>query len=206
MYTTYQSLATLYTTAVPAAVIDRLIESASLFIDGIVGYKMAESNDVAPYVMYFDSKRDNTLMLPHFIVKTDTTSLKMNDVNISQEAVFYPLNRHETQYIKLRSGSFVETFAGVTIEAVRGRYVYEYDNSGIKTANDTIPSDVRFACEKMVIDVINDIEKKFQSDDIQSETIGAYSVTYMSENGADIEKQFGKSVDMLQKYKSVTIG
>lgn len=115
----------------------------------------------------------------------EVTEVKIgDDVLDSTDYVLYPSNRLPKTRIILPYGIFTSGNQNITVTAKWGY-------------GEAVPDDLSFAATVMVAGIYN--SQNSDEKDVQSETIGRYSVTYKT--GSSQEHDFSNAMKILKTYK-----
>lgn len=163
--------------------VEEYIQAVTDYIEGETGRVFIADGDASDRV--FDGKGDNTLFIDDAI---EVVSVKINDTEVdATNLVSYPANDTPKIKLQLKAGRFPVGKQNITVNAKWGYSA-------------TVPSDIRFAATVLVAGIIN--TSNGGQGDVQSETIGRYSVTYKSTKEMT---DFEQATKVLEAYNRIRL-
>lgn len=164
-------------------VVEEYIEAVTAFIERYTGRKftaVTEETEAEPRI--YDGTGNSELFIDDAV---EITEVKINDT-VLEDADFrlYPANRLPKTRIILPYKKFYEGAQNITITAKWGY-------------GENIPADLAFAATVMTAGIVN--SQNIDEKDVQSETIGRYSVTYKT--GSTQQHDFQNAKTILKLYR-----
>jgi hypothetical protein len=165
--------------------VQEYIDAVTAFIERYTGRTFAEPDEEAEATdLIYDGTNGDEIYIDDAI---EVTGVKIGDEELaSNDFVVYPSNRLPKTRIILPYRIFTTGNQNVTVTA--------------KWGYGSIPADISFAATVMVAGIINGQNSQDTDNrEIQSETIGRYSVTYKS--GSTQASDFVNAMKILKTYK-----
>lgn len=160
--------------------IDEWIEAISNYMDRICNRKLVAEDD-EPTEKVYDGTDTDILLVDDFI-ELDSVSIGEDELD-ADNYFAYPSNSTPKNRIEYSGGRFTIGRQNVTVSAVWGYFT-------------ELPEDIRYIATVLVAGIVN--TQIGTEGEVQSETIGRYSVTYRSKKEiADYEN----ALQMLKAYK-----
>lgn len=134
-------------------------------------------------IKYYDGNNSNILIVDDFI---EITTLKIDGSTISQDDyAIYPANKNPKTKIMLKYRIFDSGYQNVE---VTGKFCYDTE----------VPPEIKWACTVLVSGIINASNQ--HEGEIQSESIGRYSVTYNTQKQLNDFDEAKKIITMYKRY------
>jgi hypothetical protein len=165
--------------------VQEFIDAVTAYIERYTGRTFAEPEEDAEATdIVYDGTDGDEIYIDDAI---EVTKVKIGDYELdSSEYYVYPANRLPKTRIILPYRTFTYGNQNVTVTAIWG-----YGG---------IPADISFAATVMVAGIINNQNSQnVDNREVQSETIGRYSVTYKS--GSTQASDFATAKEILKMYK-----
>lgn len=169
-------------------VIDGYIETASKTMDRLANRKLVAdevgSGEETPEV-YYNGQGEADLIIDdmHDIEKLEIGNEHGENFSEVTSYIKYPAVAPHNKLI-LKSGVFEEGIQNVRVTGRVGLF-------------DTVPADLEYACTVITAGMIGN---KNSAGEIKSESIGNYSVSYVSESGA---QDFKQALATLETYRKI---
>lgn len=167
--------------------VEEFIAAVTAYIERFTGRTFAYDSGAEATAKLYDGNNTDELSIDDAV---EVTQVKIGDDILSTtDFVLYPSNRLPKTRIVLPYRYFTAGNQNVTVTAKWGY-------------GEEVPEDLSFAATVMVGAIINAQQSTSNGGDVQSETIGRYSVTYTS--GSTQEHDFSKAKDILKMYRRMT--
>ena len=162
--------------------VEEFIASVTAYIERYTGRTFSYDAAAAPEPRVYDGNNSDELFIDDAI---EITEVKINNTVLdADDYVLYPPNRLPKTRIKLPYKYFYIGNQNIT---VTGKWGYGAE----------VPADLAFAATVMVAGIIN--SSNSHEGEIQSETIGRYSVTYRA--GSNQENDYKSAINTLKLYR-----
>lgn len=160
--------------------VQEFIDAVTAYIERFTGRKFSADATASPRT--YDGTDSGELFIDD---ATEVTEVKINDTVLDEDDFhLYPSNRLPKTRIILPYKKFTSGYQNVTVTAKWGY-------------GEEIPADLAFAATVMAAGIVN--SQNTDEKDIQSESIGRYSVTYRA--GSSQSHDFQNAKDILKMYR-----
>lgn len=162
------------------------IESVEQYIDNATGRNFKA--DTVSSVRNYDGDNTSLLIVDDFVELTQVQIDTDTPLAINSEVYAYPLNKKPQNRLKYYGGYFPASTPGSI--SVTAKWGYSVD----------VPSDIKFVAMVLVAGIVN-----FSNDaegEVQSMSIGRYSVTYKTKQEVN---DFEMAKKILEQYKKYTM-
>jgi len=163
--------------------VQSFIDAVTSYIEKCTGRTFGDADTEASDKLYDGNNTDEMFIDD----ASEVTDVKIgDDVLASTDYLVYPANRSPKTRIILPYRRFIPGRQNITVTA--------------KWGYGSVPDDISFATTVMVAGIINNQNSQdTDNKEIQSETIGRYSVTYKS--GSSQAQDFLQAKEILKSYK-----
>lgn len=163
--------------------LEGLIQSAQDYIEKYINRKLIKEQTIS--ARYFDGNNLNKITIDDC---SDIEEVYIDDI-LNTEFLGYPYNTNAYTSIRLKNGNFNYGTANITVKAKWGVF-----------PEDEIPADIKLACAMLLSNMLNANNNTATGKEVKSETIGRYSVSYIS----SIEREKLLPVNaLLDKYRKI---
>jgi len=162
--------------------VEEFIAAVTAYIERYTGRTFTYDAEAEASERVYDGNDSGELFIDD---ATEVTEVKIDDEVLTEDEYrLYPVNRLPKTRIILPYRTFLEGAQNITVTAFWGY-------------GEEIPADLAFAATVMVSGIIN--ASNSHDGEVQSETIGRYSVTYKT--GSTQEHDFQNAKEILRMYK-----
>jgi hypothetical protein len=153
------------------------IDAMSRHMDQFCGRTLVNNE---PGTKLYDGTGDNELLIDDV---HNITAVTIDGVTFTPYA--YPANSACKRVLRFNGDIFPAGMQNVSVAGTFGRFT-------------TLPNDLKFACTVLVAGIINQANK--QTDGVQSEKIGEYTVTYKNDQE---RADFARATAILNGYRKI---
>jgi len=166
--------------------IDKWIEAMSRFADRKTNRTLVDSVETA---RKFDGNGRTEMMIDEV---NAITALTVDDVDVLASVLQYPTSEPRTSEIKMQSQYFTKGLQNVEVTGIFAMFG--------ATDVDDVPEDIRHAVTVLVAGIVNHAMNK--TNDVKSEKVGQYSVTYTDPNQS---RDYMTAMQTLNAYRRVAV-
>lgn len=145
--------------------------------------------DATAATRYYDGKRINNVIIDSC---HDVEEVRIDDNLVdSGDYVVFPYNSAIKWQIRRKTGIFCDGLANITVKAKWGMF-----------PENEVPENVRLAATMFVAHLLNSAKNPASGAEVKSETIGRYSVTYVT---SEERSKILQAKDLLEEFKRMSV-
>ena len=175
-----------FTSAEGDTQIDKWIEAMSRFMDRKCNRTLCDTEESA---RKFDGNGRNSMVIDEV---NAISAITIDEVDVLASVLQYPTSEPRTNELRMQNQYFTKGLQNVEVTGIFAMF-------GVADVDD-VPEDIRHACTVLVGGIVNHAMNK--TNDVKSEKVGQYSVTYTDPNQS---RDFTMAMQTLNAYRRIAV-